>query len=128
MPSFSALCFFSQAALSAQGTHCIALRERSSGQVCSLTSFACIQYHIYLLFTASMSCWCAGDEVTAAKVKLILSTNGNITRFGWVRGDGIFSIPGVTAGSHLLEVSAINMIYPQVCLQTHDEVHRVMVL
>lgn len=74
-----------------------------------------VQHLIYLRSTAFMSCLYAGDEVIAAKVKLILSTNGNITRYGWVRGDGKFSIPGVPAGSHLLEVSAINMIYPQVC-------------
>lgn len=59
----------------------------------------------------------AGDEVSAAKLKLILSTDGKITRYGWTRGDGRFRIPNVPAGPYLLEVSAINMMYPQVQTQ-----------
>lgn len=54
-----------------------------------------------------------GDELPAAKIKLILSGNGEIVRYAWPRGDGRFRIPSVPAGSHLLEVSAIGMIYPQ---------------
>lgn len=54
-----------------------------------------------------------GDEVSAAKIKLILSTNGEIVRYGWTRGDGRFKIPKVPVGSHLLEVSAIGLLYPE---------------
>ena len=50
----------------------------------------------------------------AAKIKLILSTNGDIVRYGWTRGDGRFKIANVPVGSHLLEVSAIGLLYPEV--------------
>ncbi len=61
-----------------------------------------------------MLCSCAGDEVAASKIKLILSTNGEIVRYGWTRGDGRFKIPNVPVGSHLLEVSALGLLYPEV--------------
>lgn len=67
-----------------------------------------------------MVAWDSGDEVSAAKIKLILSTNGEIVRYGWARGDGRFRISSVPAGSHQLEVSAIGMIYPQVSSTRHS--------
>ncbi|CAL5228613.1 g11776 [Coccomyxa viridis] len=54
-----------------------------------------------------------GDEVAASKIKLILSTNGEIVRYGWTRGDGRFKIPNVPVGSHLLELSALGLLYPE---------------
>lgn len=47
-------------------------------------------------------------------MKLILSTNGEIVRYGWTRGDGRFKIPNVPVGSHLLEIAAIGLLYPEV--------------
>ena len=58
---------------------------------------------------------CHADDITsAAKVKLILSTDGAIQKYAWPQPDGRFAIYNVPAGSHLLDVAAVGLVYPQV--------------
>ena len=75
---------------------------------------AMYQNNLRFSFRVKCSDCHVGDEVAAAKIKLILSTNGEIVRYGWTRGDGRFNIPNIPVGSHLLEVSAIGLLYPEV--------------
>ncbi len=55
-----------------------------------------------------------GDIISAASIKLILSTDGTIQKYAWPQPDGKFAIHNVPAGSHLLDVAAVGLVYPQV--------------
>jgi hypothetical protein len=57
--------------------------------------------------------WHAEEETSAAKIKLILSTHGVPQKYAWPQPDGAFVFHGVPAGSHMLDLAAINVIYPQ---------------
>lgn len=56
------------------------------------------------------------DLTSAAKVKLILSTDGMLQKYAWPQPDGKFAIHNVPAGSHLLDIAAIGLTYPQLRL------------
>lgn len=51
---------------------------------------------------------------TAAKVKLVLSLDSGRTLYGWPRADGGFVLHDVPEGTHLLDVRATGLVYPQV--------------
>lgn len=56
----------------------------------------------------------AEGEASAAEFKLIVSTDGIIQMYAWPQADGKFVIHGLPAGSHLLDVLSVNLVYPQV--------------
>lgn len=58
---------------------------------------------------------CLAEEViSAARIKLVLNLEAGQQIFGWPKADGSFSIHGVPEGTHLLDVIALGLIYPQV--------------
>lgn len=58
------------------------------------------------------------EEVTsAAKIKLILNLEGGRKLYGWPKADGAFSLTNVPEGTHLLDVVASGLVYPQVRLE-----------
>lgn len=56
----------------------------------------------------------AEEDTSAARIKLILSSHGLIHSYGWPQPDGNFVLHNVPAGSHMLDIAAIGVIYPQV--------------
>jgi len=60
------------------------------------------------------------EEVTsAAKMKLILNLEGGRKIYGWPKADGAFSLTNVPEGTHLLDVVASGLVYPQVRLEVN---------
>ena len=55
------------------------------------------------------------EEVTrASKIKLVLNLEAGSKLYGWPQADGQFAIHNVPEGTHLLDVNAIGLVYPQV--------------
>lgn len=55
-------------------------------------------------------------------MKLILSTDGLLQKYAWPQPDGKFVIHNVPAGSHLLDIAAVGLTYPQVRFSRHATV------
>lgn len=56
----------------------------------------------------------ADQSVKSSKIKLILSINGGNQLHAFPTVDGSFSFPAVPAGTHMLDVISIDMVFPQV--------------
>jgi hypothetical protein len=56
----------------------------------------------------------AEDVSSAAKIKVVLNLEGGRKVYGWPKADGAFSLTNVPEGTHLLDVVASGLIYPQV--------------
>ena len=56
----------------------------------------------------------AEDTIRVADVRLQLTLDGGKHRLAWPLASGKFSFQEVPHGSHLLDVLAVGMIYPQV--------------
>lgn len=54
------------------------------------------------------------DVTRASKIKLVLNLETGSKLYGWPQADGQFAIHNVPEGTHLLDVNAIGLVYPQV--------------
>lgn len=57
----------------------------------------------------------AEDAIQAGQVRLQLTLDGGRQRLAWPVASGKFSFPEVPHGSHLLDILAVGVLYPQVC-------------
>jgi len=66
------------------------------------------------MFSRANAFWPAEEVTSAAKMKLILNLEGGRKIYGWPKADGAFSLTNVPEGTHLLDVVASGLVYPQV--------------
>ena len=64
----------------------------------------------------------ADQSVKSSKIKLILSINGGNQLHAFPTVDGSFSFPAVPAGTHMLDVISIDMVFPQVKLHHRQHI------
>ncbi|KAK9829293.1 hypothetical protein WJX72_004990 [[Myrmecia] bisecta] len=57
------------------------------------------------------------DGPTPAKMKLLLAVDGGQPRAGFPKADGTFVFHDVPPGTHLLDVSVIGLVYPQIRIE-----------
>ena len=71
--------------------------------------------------TSSSVVFAYADEITqASKIRLVMNLDTGRKLFSWPRADGSFTFNGVPEGTHLLDVNAIGLVYPQVSLTWHS--------
>lgn len=57
----------------------------------------------------------ADQNVKVSKIKLVLSLNGGYELQAFPTVDGSFLFPEVPAGTHMLDVISVDLLFPQVC-------------
>ena len=84
--------------------------------------------------TKSLSLCCpvfADKSIRSSKIKLVLSVNGGSQLQAFPTIDGSFLFPSVPAGTHMLDVVSVDLLFPQVrmsllCVNSasrHDNMH-----
>lgn len=67
--------------------------------------------------TTKMSCCCpvfADKSIRSSKIKLVLSVSGGSQLQAFPTIDGSFLFPSVPAGTHMLDVVSVDLLFPQV--------------
>ena len=57
----------------------------------------------------------ADKSIKSSRIKLILSVNGGSQLQAFTTTDGSFSFSAVPAGTHMLDVISVDLLFPQVC-------------
>lgn len=59
----------------------------------------------------------ADQNIKSSKIKLVLSINGGSEQQAFPTIDGSFLFPDVPAGTHMLDVISVDLLFPQVTVQ-----------
>lgn len=61
----------------------------------------------------------ADKNIKGSKIKLVLSVNGGSQLHAFPTIDGSFTFPSVPAGTHMLDVISVDLLFPQVHISAH---------
>ena len=65
----------------------------------------------------------ADKNIKGSKIKLVLSVNGGSQLHAFPTIDGSFTFASVPAGTHMLDVISVDLLFPQVHISTHEACH-----
>lgn len=70
------------------------------------------------MYSVNICCTCcavfADQNIKSSKIKLVLSINGGSEQQAFPTIDGSFLFPDVPAGTHMLDVISVDLLFPQV--------------
>jgi len=65
------------------------------------------------------------QNIKSSKIKVLLSVNGGAQLQSFLKADGAFSFHGVPAGTHMIDVVSLELVFPQVRIDVDGSTGRV---
>ena len=75
--------------------------------------------HVMMQAYVSLYAVFADKSIKGSKLKLVLSVNGGSQLQAFPTIDGSFTFPSVPAGTHMLDVISVDLLFPQVPISIH---------